>query len=270
MIDPCRQWAIQIDVTNSCPRACSNCTRLIGHVNKPFFMPVAAFRHAVACLRNFLTESPPDAIHRKKVLGVIGGEPLLHPEFTALAHVMRELIPDRMQRGLWTGLNWKHSEHADVIADTFGYINNNQHTSKCLHSPVLVASCDVIDDENERRHVIDACWLQKTWAGSVTPKGMFFCEVAGAFDMVFDGPGGLPVEPDCWNRPLADFQDQINRWCPRCGIPLNLKGRLDSDCRDDVSPTNLAALQSLGSHRRTVLFNPKDAAHDKQPWRYLK
>ncbi len=278
MIEVSHQWCLQIDVTNACVRACSNCTRMLAHVRAPFFMPVNQFAHAVAVLRDFLDKSQEggkDEHGRKKVLGVIGGEPLLHPEFKCLAEIMLEMIPDREQRGLWTGIDWRKNRHADLITETFGYINENRHDSECRHSPVLVSISDVVKDETEKEKLIDNCWLQRLWSGAVTPKGFFFCEVAGAMDMVFDGPGGLPVKPECWNRPLGDFSDQIDRWCQRCGIPLQLEGRLDKEEVDDITTSNLEALKALDSPRieagRYAPYDPDEPLTTGScPWRYLQ
>lgn len=270
MIDLQLQWCIQIDVTNTCVRRCSNCTRLIGQVVDPFFMPVEQYEQAVLCLADFPSQSPPaaDPMFRglnSKVVGMIGGEPLLHPEFESLAEIVERHIPAREQRGLWTGLRWQETEHADVIRRVFGYVNNNVHEHS-FHSPVLAAIGDLIQDEDERKRLIDSCWLQRIWAGTITPRGLFFCEVAGAMDMVFDGPGGLPIEPGCWRRPVEDFQNQIDRWCVRCGIAMNMQGRLDSENIDDITHSNLIHVKRPERCQlvERVTKDPVD------PWRYMR
>jgi len=102
MINPAAQWAIQIDVTNRCRRTCSNCTRLLAHARERFCMSPWAFRQACAAVHTFPDHSTPDRNGRPKVIGMIGGEPLLHPEFPELCEIMAEEIPDRRHRGLWT------------------------------------------------------------------------------------------------------------------------------------------------------------------------
>jgi hypothetical protein len=246
VINPANQWALQIEVTNVCPRECSNCTRFVGHA-KPFWMSLEYFHNAVYVLKSFLTESPPHSGFEYKVLGLIGGEPLIHPRFSEMMKIMEEEIPNKECRGLWTGLRWQNTKYAPDIERIFGCINNNLHNTKCKHTPILVAVDDIEGDAVERKKLIDNCWLQQKWCGTVTPKGFFFCEVAGAFDWLFDGPGGLPVIKDCWQQPLSAFEDQIIRCCNCCGIPLQLEGRLDSENVDDISISNLERLQ--GSKR---------------------
>jgi len=235
-------------------------------------MPVEQFADSVESLKDFPIKSNPPTTVETKVIGIIGGEPLLHPAFAELARVIAERIPQQKHRGLWTGLDWNKGPYASLIRDTFGYVNNNQHNTECLHSPVLLAIKDVVANPGKRRRLIDDCWLQQLWSSSITPKGFFFCEVAGAMDWVFDGPGGLPIETDCWKRPLSDFRSQINCWCQRCGIPLNLKGRRDIEQIDDLSASNLVALQDSPAVQvgRYILHDRLPSEIIAQPWRYLQ
>ena len=53
----------------------------------------------------------------------------------------------------------------------------------------------------------DKCWVQNEWSASITPKGAFFCEIAAALDMLFDGPGGWKIEPGWWRRTPEEFGD---------------------------------------------------------------
>lgn len=292
MIRPSQQWALQIDVTNACHLHCSNCTRLLDHARTRFFMSVECFERAVRAVKGFLYESEPCPKGsanegRRKVIGIIGGEPLLHPQFPELVDVMIREIPEPYHRGLWTAKDWKTGSHPkwgpyrDQVLrllgpnpkydtsgpshkHTSGYINWNMHLEemRVQHQPILVASQDVVPDERDRWSLIRDCWVQREWSGSCTPKGFFFCEVAAHFDMVFDGPGGLPLEPGVWKgdlafveddagvpRPRGKFAEQIERWCSRCGACLPLPGRRDRENRDDVSVSNLIPLQALKSPR---------------------
>ena len=282
MIPPREQWCIQIDVTNLCTRACSNCTRMLAHDRERFVMPIPIFEQAVHALAAFPSTSPPDKAGRQKVVGIIGGEPLLHPEFPELCRIMAEAIPNPRERGLWTGLTWRHHPHRAIIEETFpqpglAYINPNPHTGEIWHHPVLVAAQDVTLGPTRMWDAIRNCELQEHWSGSITPKGFFFCEVAAAFDMIFNGPGGLPITPECWQNPLCAFASQIALWCPRCGICLPALGkRRDNEERDDISPSNLATLHHLGSPRILagdyVLYDPASTQPHggASPINYLK
>jgi hypothetical protein len=286
VIPPREQWCIQIDVTNACPRRCANCTRLLAHARARWDMTPDDFARAVDALADFPAESTPDRQGRRKVVGMIGGEPLGHPEFPRLCEIMVRALPEMRHRGLWTGVRYEKHRHRAAVERLIGsgrsragYLNQNLHDRECFHQPVLVAVRDVVDDEAAMWRLIDACPLQREWSSAITPKGFFFCEVAAAMDLVFDGPGGLPVNPACWRHDLAEYRSQIERWCPRCGVCLPLEGRRDRDGVDDVSPGNLDALRRLGSPRilagQYALFDP-DRYHpdarrpDWAPLRYLR
>ena len=132
MIPPRQQWAIQIEATNACTRRCANCTRLVPHVREPYFMDLDTFTRAVDALADFPTQSDPDGIGRDwvnrdgKIIGIMGGEPLLHPRFADLVGIMANRIP-KQNRGLWTGLPLTGHRHERLIHESFRYINHNLH-----------------------------------------------------------------------------------------------------------------------------------------------
>jgi len=222
---------IQIEVTNACMNSCSNCTRFCGHHEKPYFMSLDEFRRAL----DTMVEYP-------KMTGIMGGEPLLHPQFEEICkYASSKIEPGRL--GLWTSLPKGYEHYARLICDTFGHIFINDHTrDDVYHCPVLVAAEEVVPDRRKMFYLIDHCWLQNNWSASINPKGAFFCEVAAALDLLFGGPGGWPVEPYWWARTPKDFTEQVERWCPKCGCALPLPRRRSTDGRDDISPGMFDAL----------------------------
>ncbi len=246
MIPPSQQWCHQIAVTSACwPKpACSNCTRLLGHEKKRYFMSPDQFEQVLKVAVPFLHHSPPelglqvnrgnDKLRAKtKCLGIFGGEPLMHPDFPDLVDLMCHYVPDARYRGLWTSLHWKEGESKhwgrfedqvtrllgpapspDVWDRPGGYINWNMHEEqqKCEHSPVLVAAQDVLKDEKERWDKISDCWLQTEWSAAYAldyneePK-FYFCEVASSFDRVFNLGTGLPLEDGVWSHHLWFSED---------------------------------------------------------------
>lgn len=232
---------IQIDITNSCIKQCSNCTRFCGHHRKNFFMVLETFKKAVDSLVDF-----------PGMVGMIGGEPLLHPEFEEMAWYLEGRIQDKERRGLWSTIPENKMKYAATIKRVFGNLYLNDHAvNTILHQPILVAAQEMVMDREKMWEFIDSCWVQTMWSASITPKGAFFCEVAAAMDMLFDGPGGWPIEPDWWKRWPNQFGYQKELWCPICGCAIPLQRRPSVDCMDDVSPGNLVRLKRIGSPRAT-------------------
>ena len=229
---------IQIDITNACMNRCSNCTRFSGHHRKPFFMDFDFFRRAVDSLVDF-----------PGMVGMIGGEPLLHPNFARMAEHLANTIPDKKRRGIWSTVPKKQGrKYGQLIQEVFGNFYFNDHLlDLILHQPILVAAEEVVPDQVEMWRLIDDCWIQKYWSASITLKGAFFCEVAASFDMLTNGPGGWPVEPEWWQRTPPEYEAQKQRACPRCGGAIPLKRRPSTQEIDDVSLGNLQMLLKLGS-----------------------
>ena len=252
---------IQIEITNVCDRSCSNCTRFCGHFIKDriFFVDVDYFRKAVNSLVSY-----------QGIVGMIGGEPTLHPKFAELCHIFQELRPDKAKRGLWSNTRGKFNQYRTIINETFGYFNLNDHsTSPVIHTPVLVASEDMISDPLIRWSYIQNCWVQNTWSAPITPKGVFFCEVAGMLSLLFDGPTGWDIEkdPEWWRKPISDYGEQIDWACSKCSCALLLLRRSCTDLKDDLSATNLKRLQQVDSPkiRRGEYEIYSKGLHEGQP-----
>jgi hypothetical protein len=257
---------IQIEVTNACVHQCSNCTRFCGHHKKNFFMDWDTFQKAVKSLEGF-----------DHCIGIMGGEPTLHPQFERFARYLAEQHPldypihttrkpilnfPRYIRdknyfgdeclnqckgvGLWTSITKQYYKNFELIQHIFSYQSINDHDNPSLHQPLLASRKEMGISDEEWIPLRDNCLIQNMWSASITPKGAFFCEVAAALDMLFDGPGGWPIEPDWWKREPKDFGYQL-KWCEICGGALFHSGRLSSEEIDDVSPILYERLKEVGS-----------------------
>lgn len=227
---------IQIEITNACVLQCANCTRLVGHSKKPFFMEMDFFVNAVDSLSNF-----------PKMIGIMGGEPLLHPHFEEMSFYLHSKVP-KERCGLWSTFPKSKKHYAPLIEKVYGNVLLNDHTLDGLfHTPILVSGKECIRDDFAMWYYIDHCWIQNSWSASITPKGAFFCEVAAAMDMVFKDDGGWPIVQDWWKKTPKDYTEQMERFCVRCSVPYPLKGRLDTDHIDDISYKNYKELKALGS-----------------------
>lgn len=251
MKSPADMKVIQIEITNACPKRCSNCTRFCGHHTKPFFMDFDTFKQAVDSMKGF-----------KGIVGIMGGEPTIHPEFDKFVRYYRDNVgyddfstacyePSSNfvnhilanayhvdysnQRGLWTSVNPKYYEHFELIQDTFGYQLVNDHSNPSMHETLMVTRKELGIPDDVWTKLRDNCWVQTLWSASITPKGAFFCEVAAALDVLFDGPGGWKIEPGWWKRKPADFADQLH-WCEMCSAALPMPKRNANEETDDVSP----------------------------------
>jgi len=227
---------IQIEITNACHNSCSNCTRLCGHHPKPYFMDLDYFKKALDTVVNY-----------PKMTGIMGGEPLLHPQFKEICeYAASKIDPDRL--GLWTCFPKGREHHREIIAKTFGHVFlNDQSRDDVLHGPILVGSEELEElPDNDKWYLIDKCWLQNSWSASINPHGAFFCEVAAALSMVLDDEKPLQawdVENEWWFKTPKDFKEQMEKYCSKCGIAMPLKRRESVDGRDDISPKWLERLK---------------------------
>ena len=273
------QWAIQLDITSHCIRQCSNCTRCLGHLKTNWHMSVDKFEYALKSTVGFL-DQPDDCQGRYRVIGIIGGEPLLHPQFSTITALMVALIPEKRRRGLWTGWksrpgwvakkpDWLAWPHGQLCQDAYGYVNWNPHGNPygaSKHTPVLAASKDLIPDASVRHAMQERCWVQRIWSSAINIHGAYFCEVAAALDALYhNGANAMTVEPDWWKRDIPANQRSL---CDLCSAFLPLTPRWDREEVDDVSESAEAFLKSICSRRRMHVITTFQADPNWQPERY--
>lgn len=250
MISPAQMKIIQIEVTNACIHHCSNCTRFCGLHETTFMMNMKEFQNAVDSLHDY-----------PGIVGIMGGEPTLNPHFAEMAEYLFHARPEGKKadpirspirnfnefhqrhwnslqdarRGLWSALGKRYYENLELISDIFPYQCLNDHKNVGLHQALLLPRKELGIEDKTWFALRDKCWIQNEWSASITPKGAFFCEIAAALDMLFDGPGGWPVEPGWWKRSPQEFGSQL-QWCEYCSAALavpKIPGNLE---RDILSP----------------------------------
>jgi len=258
-------WCIQIEITNSCPKRCAHCTRGVRHVRRPYFMSLAEIETALRSLNGW-----------PKVVGCMGGEPTLHPDFEQVCALFSDYFP-RHQNGLWTSGGRLFDKHRQLIQRTFRVVLYNDHSETGKHHPWMIACDECIPDNNLRNELIDNCWIQQFWSPSINPNGAFFCEIAAVFDLLFDLGGGYPVAPGWWKKEVDEFQDQKNRYCALCSMCVPLPN-IPNDCAVEyVSQQNAERLRKIKSpwaDKLKIIIDTYDK-HDildnlgEKPWEYL-
>jgi hypothetical protein len=245
---------VQIEITNACNHKCGNCTRFCQLVQRPFFMPLDEVKRAIDSMVGY-----------PKMTGIMGGEPLLHPDFEEICRYAGSKI-NANQLGLWTTLPKGFEKYNKVICETFYHIFVNDHTRPDIyHHPSLVGIQEVCADKNNMWQWINNCWAQMSWSASINPRGAWFCEIAASMAMLYDEGEGWSVEPGWWWKIPKDFREQMEQWCPRCGMaaPLALRSSLDEV--DDVSPLNYEALKGVVRNVDRLKIHPLTCVKDNPP-----
>lgn len=234
-------WCVQIDITNYCFLSCLYCSRYNRHLRQDQrkHMSLEQFAAALDSL-----ESWPNKI------GIIGGEPLLHPEFPQITKMIRQKFPAE-KVGLWTSGGKNLKEYLPYIKRTFGFCAHNEHNPEqlktCKHQPLTIAIKDVIPDEKLRKSLIDDCWVQRTWCPTINHYGAYFCEVAAAQDVLLnEGKNAWPVEPGWWGKNPEQFTDQIDTFCDNCGMAIPMERELILKKTEKFSPSMLQIFREKG------------------------
>ena len=222
-------YLCQIDITNVCGKGCLYCDRYDRHIRKDqrFFMTIKEIETALDSLKDWPTK-----------IGIIGGEPTLHPQFNEICALIRDRgLRSKCQLFTMGGINYE--KNLTLIRESFYHVCLNPHTTQkqrvCLVQPITVAIKDVVDDVEYREKLINDCWVQRTWCPTIGKKGAFFCEIAYALDTILDGPGGYPIEPGWWKKTPEEFKNQVDRYCKYCGMPVPLERELMSKKKENIT-----------------------------------
>jgi hypothetical protein len=232
---------IQIDITNHCFMSCLYCSRYNRHLraDQRTDMTLEQIRTALDTLRIW-----PGRV------GIIGGEPLLHPDFEEICSLLRSRF-HRDRLGLWTSGGKNLQRYLDMIHQTFGFIAYNEHNKEqletCKHQPLTVSISEVVPDEAVRRDLIDDCWVQRTWCPTINHFGAYFCEVAAAQDVLLnDGRNAWPVEHGWWKKTPEQFQDQVMALCHNCGMAIPMERELIKKKTEKFTPGLLKRFREKG------------------------
>jgi hypothetical protein len=250
---------IQIEITNACQHSCSNCTRFCGHYPKPYFMDFEYFKKAVDSMDKF-----------PKMTGIMGGEPLLHPEFEKFCDYLHSKIPPE-QCGLWSCFPKGKEHYREIICNTFGNVFlNDQSRDDVLHTPILAASGENSKSEQwYKDYLIDHCWIQNSWSASINPRGAFFCEVAAALSELLKEGIGWPIDtiPQWWTKSPKDYVSQIDTYCKLCGAAMPMLRRASVTGIDDISPKMFERLKSSSPKIKSgkYVISDMEICVDKRP-----
>lgn len=254
---------IHLDITNVCHLKCINCTRFIAHLRKDQrkSMTMEQIRTAFDSLEGWHDHMPASPVTGKPPwIGIMGGEPSLHPQFEEFLYEVRARFPkratfgERGAVGLWsTGTTPQFKKYQKLIYEVFGFVILNPHDDyqqeTCEHQPISVAIDEVVDDLEMREFLISHCWVQRQWCPTINHFGAYFCEVAAASDALLgEGKRAWPVVPGWWKKiPGVDGKyGEQSELCYKCSMPIPMdRDRLKTEVTK-ISPNLLKTFRDLG------------------------
>lgn len=274
---------IEIELTNACIHKCSNCTRFCGYSKKPFFMNFDIFKKAVDSMEGFkgtislMGGEPTLHPEFEKFANYINqhinnketnyfSKNFIYPQKnfmearglqntvnTSLFHTSNGAYKAAVNGvGMFSALPNSFLKLYETIQDNVQFQGLNDHTKTMYHQPILISRKSLGISDEKWIKLRNNCWVNQKWSASITPKGAFFCEIAGALDMLLDGPGGWPIEKGWWMREEKDFGNQLE-WCEICGLALQTFSRDANDEVDDVSEDLYHYIKNLRGKKVNVL-----------------
>jgi hypothetical protein len=234
MINPKKHWCSLIDITNKCNRNCTYCTRYDRHVQPiSYIIDLDYFEKALISYKGFINP-----------IGIIGGEPLILPDFNKYCDITRKHFL-RNQCVLFTSIDPAKNKFKEDIEKTFGIVAYHPHTKEQeashYHQPLTIAIKDVIKNEKLKNDLINDCWCERRWCGTITNKGGYFCEVGAAIAQILNVPG-WEIKSRWWDKEPSEFGYQ-RELCEYCGMCIPIELQLMSDKKQKMSVSVMQILR---------------------------
>lgn len=264
-----RNGILQIHITRACDLNCVACTQGSNLAGKITYITLENFEKAVESVKDYYG-----------VIGIFGGNPVLHPKFSSICEILAKHIPFE-QRGLWSNNLLSHGELCSRIFNP-KVSNLNLHGKQELlikfketwpssqpfgfedsrHSPPFVAMKDLIDlPKEQQERLIESCDINQLWSAMICQfrgelRG-YFCEIAGAQSMLHEHEEDYPdtgrtIYPGWWKQGIGHFENQINKHCFECGIPLRGIGDLSQGSNEYVSQTHASIYKLKNPKSKTL------------------
>lgn len=250
-----RHGIIQIHLTRACDRACAHCTQMSNWRKRSTFITPENFELACLSLTGYFG-----------VVGIFGGNPVLHPQFEDLMEIYCKYVPYE-QRGIWCNHpKGKGKLLSKIFNPTISNLNVHQSQEAydefkrdwplcepvglekdSSHSPVYGSMKDLGIPEDKRWELISRCDINQYWSAMIGEfRGearAWFCEIAGAQSMwnqdnpEYPDTGVVPF-PGWWQQGMVAFLHQVKKHChDGCLVPLRGQGQLaNSPDKEIVGP----------------------------------
>ena len=240
-----KSWFCMLDITNYCEKTCVYCSRWARHLrpDQYFFMTLDEIDFALETLMPIKKS----ATAWPSRIGLIGGEPTLHPDFEQICKLLLKRAP-KEKYGLISYGGKVYKEYLGLIKKTFGLIEINEKNEDqkkvCRHQPATIAIGEAVPDDSLREKLVDNCWVQLNWCPTIAQDKAYFCEVAYAIDYLFELDCGWKVDYDWFVKMPAQFKDQVDMCCHLCGMPVPMERQLLNNNKEMITPKLLELMKS--------------------------
>lgn len=241
---------VHIVLTNWCDAKCGGCTQYCPNIpdDRYFFLTLEELKWSIDVLKPW----------RSKI-SIFGGEPVMHPEWAAVLEMLYEY--EEIEFLVFTKYESPRTKNVKYRPDF-----KDPETSSREFYPSLIAPIDIFPEKDKSYYsnvALAKChgWLR--CPAALYKNKLYFCERAGAIDLMFGGNFGWVIEKDTnpFIRTDQEIIDQAKQCCFRCGSFFTCmdEGRIYSKTRNRA----LYPRQFISSESLLSPTNAKDLSEKK-------
>lgn len=265
--------AICIQITNLCNLSCSGCNQLVDVVpaNKRFLISLEEFNTVLSTVLEIADQTWNESWYpqRNKYIALYGGEPTIHPEFSAILEICKthptvpfvvftngRTFPDE---SAYTSTGYEEfmylvgpTRPLIVSHDKNIFWRVHRKTPGMKFVTTLDAACDMpqyagIPHDMFPELAMNHCRLINQTSCEVmihNGKG-YVCDISSAMDQTFgNGSNGWPLSVDMFCKTTEEMLEQLKPFCYRCHYCQPNLVDIDLTLPAVISPTNQEALSN--------------------------
>ncbi|MFC1809284.1 radical SAM protein [Candidatus Omnitrophota bacterium] len=199
---------IEIDLTYNCTLQCAGCNRSIDKAPSDK-------RVEIDDIKNFIKASIQKG-HRWKGIRVLGGEPTLHSDFSAIIELLRGYKKSHLPTLRITVVTNGNTDHTRSLLEQLPgdiFVENTAKKQGVQYDFAPFNKAPKDNPNNKNSDYRNGCWITEGLGMGLTPYGYYHCAIAGNIDRIYNFGLARDKIPDN-DDPMYE---EMSTLCALCG-----------------------------------------------------
>lgn len=199
---------LEIDLNYTCTLKCAGCNRSIDKAPSDE-------RISLEQIQQLINESV-RSNYRWSGIRILGGEPTLHPQFREIIDMLREYKKTHLPYMRITVISNGYTEHTREMLKNLPHtvlVENTAKTSNADRDFDVFSVAPVDEPDHKNSDFRNGCWIMQGLGMGLTPRGYYYCVIAGNVDRIFNfglARDTIPGKDD-------PMHDEMQKLCALCG-----------------------------------------------------
>ena len=228
---------INLHLTSNCKRKCPNCHSCSHQLPSDDYLSLEDIQRFMELSRKFGNEW--------KIIALMGGEPVLHPQFSSVLEIVKRGVYGRTQVVLYSGGHTEALKAIREVKPDWVHLRNTKNRGdEIKHSTHRLFTVAPIDTEQYKDADFEkGCWVPPMCGTSYWDGQIFPCNQSIAINRVFGLCGGVKTFEEIFDMKI--FKSLLREYCKYCG--MFMVNPIEFTKEERISPTWQKALEKRKS-----------------------